>query len=81
VGFGYDDANRRSTLTLSNGVNISYSYDNESRVTDITYNFGANLAGGPPFQVGFSQPHHTVGAPSFVESALPFFALGAKGGI
>jgi YD repeat-containing protein len=33
VGFSYDTANRRSTLTLSNGVNVSYSYDNDSRVT------------------------------------------------
>jgi len=24
VGFSYDNANRRSTLTLSNGVNMSY---------------------------------------------------------
>src|SRR5262249_8933459 len=28
----------------------------------------------------FFQPHHTQGAPSFVESAFLFFALGAKGG-
>ncbi len=37
VGFSYDNGARRSTLTLSNGVNVSYSYDNDSRVTGISY--------------------------------------------
>ncbi len=26
-------------------MNVSYSYDNDSRVSGITYNFGANLLG------------------------------------
>jgi YD repeat-containing protein len=45
VGFSYDTANRRSTLTLNNGVNMSYTYDNESRMTGITYNFNASTLG------------------------------------
>jgi RHS repeat-associated protein len=45
VFFSYDTANRRSTLTLSNGVNVSYTYDNDSRVTGITYKFNANTLG------------------------------------
>ena len=28
VGFSYDSANRRTTLTLPNGVTVTYTYDN-----------------------------------------------------
>jgi YD repeat-containing protein len=45
VGFSYDTVNRRSTLTLSNGVNKTYTYDNNSRVTGITYKFNATTLG------------------------------------
>ena len=37
VGFLYDNANRRSQLTLPNGVAINYAYDTDSRLTGITY--------------------------------------------
>jgi RHS repeat-associated protein len=42
VGFGYDNANRRSSLTLPNGLVVSYNYDNDSRLTGITYQMGTN---------------------------------------
>jgi YD repeat-containing protein len=45
VGFSYDAVNRRSTLTMSNGVNMSYTYDNDSRLTGITYKFNTNTLG------------------------------------
>src|SRR5262249_42377541 len=38
------------------------------------------LAGGPSFVLVFLSPHHAAGAPSFAESAVLVFALGAKGG-
>jgi hypothetical protein len=37
-------------------------------------------AGGPPFSSFFSIPHETEGAPSFAESTVLVYALGAKGG-
>jgi len=37
VGLNYDNANRRTCLTLPNGVVASYGYDNDSRMTSITY--------------------------------------------
>ncbi|MGH9972163.1 MAG: RHS repeat domain-containing protein, partial [Pyrinomonadaceae bacterium] len=43
VGLGYDNANRRTSLTYPNGTNMSYSYDNASRVTAITHNGPSGL--------------------------------------
>jgi YD repeat-containing protein len=43
VGLGYDNANRRTSLTYPNGTSTSYSYDNASRVTAITHNGPAGL--------------------------------------
>jgi len=33
VGINYDHANRRTSLTLPNGVTVGYSVDNDSRIT------------------------------------------------
>ena len=43
VGIGYDNANRRMSLTYPNGTNTAYSYDNASRVTAITHNGPSGL--------------------------------------
>jgi YD repeat-containing protein len=40
VGIDYDNANRRSCLTLPNGVNVTYGYDSDSHVTAINYGTG-----------------------------------------
>jgi YD repeat-containing protein len=45
VGFNYDNANRRTTLTLPNGVAMAYTYDNDSRVSGITYTAGSTQLG------------------------------------
>jgi YD repeat-containing protein len=45
VGFTYDTANRRTGLTLPNGVTAAYAYDAASKVTGITY---ACWSTGPP---------------------------------
>lgn len=37
VQFGYDTSNRRTSLTLPNGILVEYGYDAASRVTSITY--------------------------------------------
>jgi RHS repeat-associated protein len=38
VGLGYDNANRRTSLTYPNGTSTTYSYDNASRLTSIAHN-------------------------------------------
>ena len=70
VGFSYDTVNRRSTLTLSNGVNMSYTYDNDSRVTGITYKFNANTLGNLTYSYD-SLGRRTQVAGSFAQTGLP----------
>ena len=45
VTLTYDDANRRSTLTLPNGVVVDYAYNDSSRVTGLTYTLGGTPLG------------------------------------
>ena len=45
TNFAYDNANRRTSLTLPNNVVVSYSYDNDSHLTGITYQLGSNPLG------------------------------------
>jgi len=46
VQFGYDDANRRQSLTLPNGIIGSYGYDSANELTSIKYTTAANSAIG-----------------------------------
>jgi RHS repeat-associated protein len=70
LGFSYDNINRRSTLTLSNGVNVSYTYDNDSRVTGITYKFNANTLGNLTYSYDSLGRRTQVGG-SFAQTSLP----------
>ena len=70
MGFSYDSINRRSTLTLSNGVNMSYTYDNDSRVTGITYKFNANTLGNLAYSYDELGRRTQVGG-SFAQTSLP----------
>ncbi len=45
LSFAYDVANRRSSLTLPNGIVMSYSYDSASELTGIGYQLGQNSLG------------------------------------
>ena len=45
VGFTYDSANRRSVLTLPNGITATYTYDNNSRLTGLDYHLGPSSLG------------------------------------
>jgi len=45
VGLVYDNANRRTSLTLPNGVTVAYTYDSDSRVTGMTYTAGSTQLG------------------------------------
>ena len=70
MGFSYDTVNRRSTLTLSNGVNMSYTYDNDSRVTGITYKFNATTLGNLTYSYDSLGRRTQVGG-SFAQTGLP----------
>ena len=70
VGFSYDTINRRSTLTLSNGVNMAYTYDNDSRVTGISYKFNANTLGDLSYSYDSLGRRTQVGG-SFAQTGLP----------
>ncbi len=45
VGINYDHADRRTSLTLPNGVTVGYSVDNDSRITGLTYSAGNTQLG------------------------------------
>ena len=70
MGFSYDTVNRRSTLTLSNGVNMAYTYDNDSRVTGITYKFNANTLGNLTYTYDSLGRQAQVGG-SFAQTGFP----------
>lgn len=46
MSFAYDNANRRTSLTLPNGIVAAYGYDAASRVTSITYSSQGSTAIG-----------------------------------
>ena len=45
VGINYDNANRRTSLTLPDGVTVGYSADSDSRITGLTYRVGSTQLG------------------------------------
>ncbi len=45
AAYGYDNANRRTSLTLANGVITSYGYDNANQLTSLTYSKGGSTLG------------------------------------
>jgi YD repeat-containing protein len=45
VTLAYDNASRRTSLTLPNGIVVEYGYDDDSRLTSVTYKQGANTLG------------------------------------
>jgi len=51
VGLSYDNANCHTCLRLPNGVIATYGYDNDSRVTSITYGTGGSCS-SPPSDLG-----------------------------
>jgi len=70
VGFTYDNINRRSTMTLANGVNLAYTYDNDSRLTEITYKFNSNTLGNLTYAYDQLGRRSQVGG-SFARTGLP----------
>src|SRR5439155_1416045 len=50
VGLDYDDAGRRTLLTLPNGVSTEYQYDTASRLTGLIYRNAAGTLGNLTYQ-------------------------------
>src|SRR5205807_9831447 len=70
TGFGYDNANRRTSLTLPNSVSVAYGYDSSSHLTGITYQFGANTLGNLSYAYDPLGRRTQVGG-SFARTGLP----------
>ena len=45
MAINYDNANRRTTLTLPNGIELAYGYDNANELTGLTYTLGTSTVG------------------------------------
>jgi YD repeat-containing protein len=45
VSFSYDDGNRRTLLTLPNGIEVSYDYDAAWQLTGLTYTLDTTTLG------------------------------------
>ena len=76
MAFSYDNANRRGTLTLPNGITASYSYDIDSHLTGISYSLGGNAIGDLTYaydslghRVGMGGSLATMNPPQPVTSA------------
>jgi RHS repeat-associated protein len=72
----YDTANRRTSVTLPNGVQMQYTYDNAGEVTQITYQNGGSSLGNLTYaydadgrRVGEGGSLAEVNLPSAVASA------------
>jgi YD repeat-containing protein len=70
VAFYYDNASRRTSMTLPNGVSVAYSFDNNSRITGITYSFGANTLGNLTYSYDQLGRRTQIGG-SFARTNLP----------
>jgi len=70
VGFSYDAANRRATLTLPNGIVTSYSYDSASQLTGMTYTNGSTVLGNLTYSYDLDGRRTNAGG-SYARTNLP----------
>jgi RHS repeat-associated protein len=70
VSFAYDDANRRTLLTLPNGVSTESQYDAGSRLTALIYRKGGGELGRLTYTYDFATNRAAVGG-SFAVTLLP----------
>lgn len=68
--FGYDTADRRTALTLPNGVTTSYAYDAGSRLTGLTYALGTTTLGTLLYGYDASGNRQVVGG-TWARTGLP----------
>jgi RHS repeat-associated protein len=50
TAIGYDNANRRNSLTLPNGIVLTYGFDNDSRINSMSYQVGTTSVGSLTYQ-------------------------------
>jgi hypothetical protein len=78
VGFNYDSSNRRTCLSLPNGVIASYGYDVDSRVTAINYGTGGSCS-SPPTNLGtLSYTYDAAGRRTAMDGSLAAAMLPAN---
>ena len=70
VTIAYDNAGRRTALTLPNGVVTEYGYDIGSRLTRLTYSKGAATLGNLAYDYDAAGKVTKLGG-SFVRTGLP----------
>jgi len=70
VGFTYDNGSRRATLTLPNGVVMTYSYDQASELSGITYKVGTTTLGDLSYMYDSDGRRATMGG-SLAQTGLP----------
>jgi RHS repeat-associated protein len=70
VSLTYDAANRRASLTLPNGVAMSYSYDSASQLTGLSYTLGSSTLGNLAYSYDLAGRRAQVGG-SFARTGLP----------
>ena len=70
VTLAYDKANRRTALTLANGVTTSYSYDHSSELTGLTYTLGSTTLGNLSYTYDADGRRNSIGG-SYARTGLP----------
>ena len=70
AAFTYDPAGRRSTLTLPNGITTSYSYDNASQLTGLSYQLGATKLGDLVYEFDLAGRRRSTSG-GFARTGLP----------
>src|SRR5207249_9522010 len=71
VNYTYDNAGRRTSLTLPNGVLVQYAYDAASRLTEITFKQnGTTLLGNLTYEYDKAGNRTKTGG-SFARTGIP----------
>jgi RHS repeat-associated protein len=70
VTVAYDNADKRSSLTLPNGIVVEYDYDDDSRLTGLTYKLGMTTLGTLTYGYDNTGQRTTVGG-TYARTGLP----------
>ena len=70
IGMTYDDADRRSTLTLANGIVATYGYDSASHLTSLAYTLNGSSVGDLTYTYDAAGQRTSVGG-GFARTGLP----------
>jgi RHS repeat-associated protein len=70
MSFGFDTDGRLQSVTLANGITVSYGYDSASQLTSINYSLGGNTLGNLTYGYDVAGRRTTSGG-SFTALTLP----------